>query len=133
MISKGTLTPDDVDKEVNHISEIKKSEIKYSINGTLNAHQQNFIKIQLTLLDELINHLNTIETSISSISAKFEEQINRLDTIPGIAKTSATAIIAEIGIDMSKFKTAEHFCSWAGLAPGDNESAGKKKYSNQLW
>lgn len=127
LINKGTLTPSDVDKEVTRISETKKSEIKYSINGTLNTHQRNFIKMQLILLDELTNHLNTIETSISLVSSKFEEQINRLDTIPGIAKTSATAIIAEIGIDMSKFKTAEHFCSWAGLAPGDNESAGKKK------
>ncbi len=126
MITKGTITPADVDNEVKRISPTKKAEIKYSINGKLNAHQQNFIKMQLILLDQLTQHLNTIETSISSFSVKFKNQINLLDTIPGIACTSATAIIAEIGIDMSKFKTAEHFCSWAGLAPGDNKSAGKK-------
>jgi transposase len=127
LITKGTITPADVDNEVKRISPSKKAEIKYSINGKLNAHQQNFIKMQLILLDELTQHLNIIEASISSFSVKFKNQINLLDTIPGIACTSATAIIAEIGIDMSKFKTAEHFCSWAGLAPGDNESAGKKK------
>ncbi|MDN5332617.1 MAG: transposase [Tepidanaerobacteraceae bacterium] len=49
-----------------------------------------------------------------------------MDGIPGIDKTAAAAIIAEIGIDMSKFKTAEHICSWAGLSPGNNESAVKK-------
>ena len=49
-----------------------------------------------------------------------------MDSIPGIDKTAAAAIIAEIGIDMSKFKTAEHICSWAVLSPGNNESAGKK-------
>ncbi|WPX08030.1 IS110 family transposase [Anaerocellum danielii] len=49
-----------------------------------------------------------------------------MNSIPGIDKTAAAAIIVEIGIDMSKFKTAEHICSWAGLSPGNNESAGKK-------
>jgi transposase len=61
------------------------------------------------------------------LSEKFNDCIERLDTIPGIAVTSATAIIAEIGTDMSKWKTSEHFCSWAGLVPGENNSAGKKK------
>ena len=47
--------------------------------------------------------------------------------MPGIATKSAQAIIAEIGIDMSRFPTANHLCAWAGLAPGNNESAGKRK------
>jgi hypothetical protein len=50
-----------------------------------------------------------------------------LDGIPGIDKVAAQAVLAEIGTDMSKFKTAAHLCSWAGLSPGSNESAGKKK------
>lgn len=50
-----------------------------------------------------------------------------LCTIPGISITAASSIIAEIGIDMSSFPTAEHLCSWAGLAPGNHESAGKRK------
>jgi transposase len=124
LIQKGKLTPADVDNEVKRISETKKSEIKISINGVLNAHQRNFLKLQLKLLDELYSHLQTIEDSIYEISSKFEQEITRLDTIPGIAKTSATTIIAEIGTDMSKWKTSEHFCSWAGLCPGDNKSAG---------
>jgi transposase len=50
-----------------------------------------------------------------------------LDSIPGIDLTTAYAILAEIGNNMSAFPTAQHICSWAGLAPGNNESAGKKK------
>jgi transposase len=53
-------------------------------------------------------------------------QLEQLDDIPGIDKTATAAILAEIGTDMSRFKTAEHICSWAGLSPGNNESAGKK-------
>jgi transposase len=127
LITKGTITPSDVDKEVKRISPEKKAEIKFAINGKLTAHQRSLLKMQMSLLNELNKHLASVEDSIAAVSEKFEKQINCLDTIPGIAITSATAIIAEIGIDMSKFPTAEHFCSWAGLCPGDNQSAGKKK------
>ena len=127
LVKKGRLTSLDVENETKRISQTKKEEIKLSINGKLSRHQRNFLKLQLSHLDELLLHLTTIEESISEISGKFSEHIDLLDTIPGIAKTSATAIIAEVGTDMSKWKTAEHFCSWAGLAPSNNESAGKKK------
>jgi len=132
LVKNGKLTPSDVEAETKRISQIKKDEIKLSINGRLSRHQRDFLKMQLSLLDELNAHLDTIEKSIAETSAKFNDSIERLDTIPGIATTSATAIIAEIGTDMSKWKTAEHFCSWAGLAPGNNKSAGKKKVHESL-
>jgi transposase len=127
LIKTGVITSFDVEKETKRISQHKKDEIKISINGKLSQHQREFLKLQISLLDELLSHLSVIEQSITTISDKFNESIALLDTIPGIATTSATAIIAEIGTDMSKWKTAEHFCSWAGLVPGDNKSAGKKK------
>ena len=127
LIEKGYLSPEDVETETKRISQVKKDEIKRVVNIQLSTHVRNFIKMQLTLLDELSAHLESVEESIDELSAQFQEEIERLDTIPGIATTAATAIIAEIGTDMSKFSTAEHFCSWAGLSPGNNESAGKKK------
>ena len=57
----------------------------------------------------------------------FAMQIEQLNSIYGISTTASCAIIAEIGIDMKPFKTTEHICSWAGLCPGNNESAGKRK------
>jgi transposase len=77
-------------------------------------------------LDETHEHLCVIEENINSELDKYKRQIEQLDGIPGIDITAADAIIAEIGTDMSKFKTAEQICSWAGLSPGNNESAGKK-------
>lgn len=126
LVNKGKLTHRDVDNEVKRISEAKKAEIKYSINGELNSHQREFLKMQLAHLDKLSAHLTAVEESICVKSQPFEHQINNLNTMPGIAVTSATAIIAEIGTDMSKFPSSEHFCSWAGVVPGNNESAGKK-------
>ena len=127
LIKKGTLSAIDVEYAAGRIASAKRNEIKQAINGTLSTHQRQFLQLQLTHLDEMIAHLESIERSISELSEPFEEAIARLDTIPGIAETSARAIIAEIGTDMSKFPTAEHFCSWAGVAPGDNMSSGKKK------
>jgi len=57
----------------------------------------------------------------------FQKEESLIQTIPGISKTSAAAIIAEIGVDMSQFPTEAHLASWAGICPGNNESAGVKK------
>ena len=67
-----------------------------------------------------------VESIIAAEVEEFSSEMTLLCSIPGIAGTAAASIIAEIGVDMSRFKTAEHICSWAGLSPGNNESAGKK-------
>ena len=127
LIKQGRIFPSDVESETKSISKEKRAEIKRAINGQLTKKQRHFLQLQVAMLDGLLGHLEEIEKSIAALSEKWEDDIERLDTIPGIATASATAIIGEIGIDMGKFPTAEHFCSWAGLAPGDNMSAGKKK------
>jgi transposase len=132
LIKKGRLSPTDVENETRRISADKKAELKRAISGQLTLQQRRFLQLQTNHLDEMLTHLAEVEASISELSAKFQNEIERLDTIPGIAETSATAVIAEIGTDMSKFPTAEHFCSWAGLVPGDNKSAGKKKVHESL-
>jgi VCBS repeat-containing protein len=127
LIKKGHLIAKDVETEAKHIAAEKRSDIIRSNNGQLSIHQRHFLKLQIEQLDTLVSHLKSIEESIDTFSIRFQESIDNLDTIPGIAKTAATAIVAEVGVDMSKFPTAEHFCSWAGLSPSNNESAGKKK------
>lgn len=61
----------------------------------------------------------------------YQQEIELLDTIPGVDITSAQAIVAEVGTDMSVFETPERLASWAGLSPSNNVSAGKKKYQNR--
>lgn len=102
-------------------------EILMSVNGTLSEHQKSFLKILMCHYDSMKEHLIEIETHLQEDMLPFALQIEQLNTIYGISTTASCAIIAEIGTDMKPFKTAEHICSWAGLCPGNNESAGKEK------
>lgn len=68
-----------------------------------------------------------IDEAISQLAKPYQDLIDIAVTLPGITEKSATYIIAEIGTDMTVFKSAKHLCSWAGLTPQNNESAGKKK------
>lgn len=123
----GQVSADKVQLYVKGRAKIKADDIKIAVNGKLNLHQREFLTMLLKRLDEDFAHLNIIELKIESALQSFQLQIQQLDGIPGINITAAAAIIAEISADMSKFKTADHICSWAGVSPGNNESAGKKK------
>jgi transposase len=86
------------------------------------------------LVGQLLAHLDYIDEAIATLSAEigsrlgpFADQLNRLDSIPGINRRTAEVIIAEIGVDMGAFPSAAHLASWAALCPGNNESAGKHK------
>lgn len=68
-----------------------------------------------------------IEEEVDRRTVPFAEPARRLQSIPGIGKRTAEVIIAEIGVDMSRFPTAGHLASWAGLCPGNHESAGKRR------
>jgi len=68
-----------------------------------------------------------LESEILTVAEKYLPQINLVSTVPGIQIFSAITTIGEIGVDMSVFATSRHLCSWAGLAPQNDQSAGKKK------
>ncbi|HSD82855.1 MAG TPA: IS110 family transposase [Anaerolineae bacterium] len=106
---------------------LKAAEILSSLNGILSLPQRHLLKMQLAHLKDLQDNLQEVEEEIHNDFSQFEGPRDLLDSIPGIDLTAAYAILAEIGHDMSAFPTAQHLCSWAGLAPGNYESAGKKK------
>ncbi|MDV3429113.1 MAG: IS110 family transposase [Bacillota bacterium] len=78
-------------------------------------------------LDYITSTINDIDTKIDELVATYENAIQLLCTIPGVNRNSAIAIISEIGTDMTQFSCPKRLCCWAGLTPGNNESAGKKK------
>ena len=85
-------------------------------------------------MSQLLGHVDYLEEAIEQVSlridevmAPYAEEVQRLDTIPGVSKRVAEVLIAEIGPDMTVFPTARHLASWAGLCPGNNESAGKRR------
>jgi transposase len=81
--------------------------------------------LHLEHLDHLSDMIARLDTRIDEACLPFAHQLQLLTTIPGIGERSAQVIISEIGVEMSRFPTAAHLASWAGLCPGNNESAGK--------
>jgi transposase len=106
---------------------LKATEILSSLNGILSVPQRQLLKMQLAHLKDLQDNLQEVEDQIRADFSKFERSIQLLDSIPGIDLTAAYSILAEVSSSMSSFPTAQHICAWAGLAPGNNQSAGKKK------
>ena len=103
-------------------------DILSAISGINFTYEQKLrIKLIKDHIDYLTNEINNLRDIIDNLVAPYENYINLLMTIPGIDRNSAITILSEIGIDMSEFSSHYKLTSWAGLAPGCNESAGKKK------
>jgi transposase len=82
------------------------------------------VRDHLHYIDSLIER---VDTCINTMADKYEGHIVLLRTIPGVDRSSAITILSEIGVDMTQFGSSKRLCCWAGLTPGNNESAGKKK------
>ncbi len=88
-------------------------------------HHAVMLSEHLGHLDHLDGGINRLDDQIDRLMAPFSAQRDKLATIPGVGKRAAEVIIAEIAVDMSVFPTAGHLASWAGMCPGNNESAGE--------
>jgi transposase len=108
----------------------KKEELELALRGYISAHQRMMLKTILTHIDFLTDQIEKLDNEIEERMSSFQEDVDRLDSIPGVAKRMAQQILAETGTDVkNQFPSAAHMCSWAGLVPGQNESAGKRKSS----
>ena len=108
--------------------EKKTSEVVESIDGfQMAAPQKEHAKMVKEHYDYLVNQIGKLDAAIGELSKPFKPAINLLCTIPGIKRDSAITVLSEIGTDMSQFDSSKRLCRWAGLTPGNNESAGKKK------
>jgi len=105
----------------------KREEIQRSLEGTFSAHDARLLKHQLDLHDQLETRREAIEKEIATMAVPYEALVTRLDQMPGINGTAAIEILGEIGADMSAWKEGRFIAAWAGLCPGNHESAGKRK------
>jgi len=105
----------------------KKEDLKRALNGLMGNHQKLMLAAQLRHIDYLDEEIGRLDEEIKRRMLPFEEDLELLDTIPGVARRTAETIAAEIGTNMDQFPSAAHLSSWAGLCPGQNESAGKRK------
>ena len=127
LIRNGSIDRAALDKCLKTQTRKRIDQILVALNGNLSIHQRNFLAMAFSHLETLEAHRKTIEDAIADEILKHSEALSLLCSIPGIDVTAAAAIIAEIGTDMSAFPDSQHICSWAGLSPGNNESAGKRK------
>jgi transposase len=105
----------------------KRQDLETALEGVLRPHHRFLLAELLAQLDYLEEATGSASKKIEECTAPFQEEIDRLDTIPGINRTQAETLLAEVGADVSRFPTASHLASWAGLCPGNDESAGKHR------
>jgi transposase len=98
-----------------------------ALRGRVRQHHRFLFKLHLEQIEALEKAVDEIDSEVGSTLDPFREKIARLTTMPGISDVTAQVIVSEIGVDMSRFPTAGHLISWAGLCPRNDESAGKRR------
>lgn len=105
----------------------KVDDIALALEGRLQEHHRFLLRMQLHRLDEVDSHLAQLDGMINERLAPYQEQRDRLIQLPGIDQVASARLIAELGVDMTVFKDDSHLASWAGVCPGNHESAGKRQ------
>ena len=105
----------------------KRAELERALTGRVREHHRLLLAMHLEHIDFLDESIARVSAAIAEQLRPFEEELERLDTIPGVGRQTAEVIAAEVGLDMSHFPDAGHLASWAGMCPGNAESAGKRK------
>ena len=104
-----------------------RADIVAAVHGRVTAHHRFLLQLHLTQIDALRAAVENVERQADGVLRPFREAADRLTTMPGVSETVARVIIAEIGVDMTRFPSAGHLVSWAGLCPRLDESAGKRR------
>jgi transposase len=105
----------------------KESELREALHGRVRDHHRFMLRTLMEHLGFLEGQIARLSERIEDLTHPFAEAVHLLVTIPGIQRRTAEAVVAETGGDMRVFPTANHLASWAGICPGNNESAGKRK------
>jgi transposase len=126
---QGDSTPKEMAERAKKKLRSKIPELEVALEGKVEEHHPFLLRLQLDRVEAIEADLATLEQRIEEKLHPYKEQLILLDEIPGVDSTLAAVIIAELGIDMSVFQSVSQLASWAGVCPGNNESAGKRKSS----
>ena len=98
-----------------------------ALRGRIRGPHRFLLKLHLEQIETLEKVVNSVDTEVGTVLEPFRARVARLVTMPGISDVAAQVLVSEIGVDMSRFPTAGHLVSWAGLCPRNDESAGKRR------
>lgn len=104
----------------------KLPQLARALTGRFGAHQRFLVAEHLAQLDFLNETIERLSGEVAERLRPFDAVLDQLDAIPGIGRWTAEVLLAELGTDMTRFPTAKHLASWAGMCPGNHESAGKR-------
>ena len=104
-----------------------KEELRAALHGFVREHHRFMLKLHLDQINALDAAIQDLEARTEKCLEPFRRVVEHLNTMPGVSETTAAVIVAEIGVDMSRFPTADAVVAWAGLCPGQDESAGKHR------
>ena len=104
----------------------KQEELEKALLGRVEAHHRIILEQLIGLIDSMDKSIAALDKEIEERCAPFAAAVEKLDTITGVGPSTAQLILSEVGADMSPFPTDGRLCAWAGVAPGNNESAGKR-------
>jgi transposase len=122
----GTGTPEELAELAQRRMRRKRAALGEALTGRVTAHHRFMLENLLRHIEFLDDAIATYDRHVERLTAPQAEALARLDTIPGVARRTAETIVAELGCDMSRFPAAGQAASWAGLCPGNHESAGKR-------
>ena len=105
----------------------KYADLARALDVTLQPHQRLMLATQMARIEQAEADLRRLDDALAAMAEPYHQQVRQLMSIPGIDWIGAVSIIAEIGVDMSAFRSAEHLASWAAVCPGNNESAGRQR------
>lgn len=130
-ILKGIIAGESNPKELAELAvgrlRSKKEALAAALDGRIRPHHRYMLGQILEMLEFIEVKIAECERRMEELCAPFLHSVELMTTIPGVKRISAQEIIAEIGVDMSQFPSAKHLCAWAGLAPGNNQTAGKRR------
>jgi transposase len=104
-----------------------RAELVSALRGRMSPHQRLLVRLHLAQADALDAAVAAIDREVGDRLEPFREAVALLSTMPGVGEVAAGVVVAEIGVDMTRFPSAGHLVSWAGLCPRNDESAGKRR------
>ena len=123
----GQTSPDQMAELAKGQLRKKRDQLAKALEGRVQPHHRFVLTELLCQIDGLDETIAHFDQEIEAYCAPYQDYVVLLDTIPGVAHQTAQVIVSELGIDMSRFPSANHLAAWAGVAPGNNESAGKRR------